>query len=270
MVRERYQLVTRHNLNLHLNLNLHFTLYVLLLLLVSCNGDQVPDCLQNAGELRREEVSVADFDKITAYELVRVVVQYGPEQRVEVETGEFLRGEVTAVVRDGRLELRNSNNCNLFRDYGQTTFYITTPELVEIRSSTGYPIVSDGSLPFNDLSLYSESFLDPGALTTDGSFDLELNSENVSVVANGIAYFKLRGVTANLRLSIAAGDSRIEAEELLAQHVTINHRGSNDMLVYPVQSLRGVIRGTGDVLSYHNPDTVDVEQIYRGRLVFPD
>ena len=147
---------------------------------------------------------------------------------------------------------------------------MTAPDLNEIRSSTGWPIESDGVLEYPEMSLFSESFLDPEALTTDGSFDLELNTQNLNVVVNGIAYFKLRGNTENLNLIVAAGDSRVEAEQLIAQSVTLDHRGSNDLLIQPLQSLKGVIRGTGNVLSYFRPPVVEVDILYKGRLEYKD
>lgn len=240
------------------------------LLLVSCSGADAPDCIQSAGDTVREELAIADFDKITVYEHVQAVIGYGPEYRVEVVTGENLRGDVSAEVTDGRLELRNGNSCNLFREYGLTTFYITAPDLKEIRSSTGFPIKSEGVLPYEELLLQSESFSSPETPTTDGSFVLNLASRNVRIVANGIAYFRLSGTTEQLGLNIAAGDSRIEAENLRADHVFLNHRGSNDMLVHPLRSLRGVIRGTGDVVSSNRPDSVVMEILYKGRLRFID
>ena len=118
--------------------------------------------------------------------------------------------------------------------------------------------------------MFSESFLNPESETTDGNFDLELDTQNLSVVVNGIAYFKLRGNTANLNLTIAAGDSRIEAENLIAESVVVSHRGSNDMFVNPQASISGVIRGTGDVISSTRPTAIDVAELFRGRLVFRD
>lgn len=257
-------------MNLNLNFNrLARSLWQLpILLVLACNGERVPDCYQGAGDPLREELLLPSFNKLTVYENIRVVLKQGTEQRVEVETGTNLRPEISAEVVAGRLELHDGNNCNLFRDYGLTTFYITTPELSEIRSSTGFPIESNGVLAFEDLQLQSESFSNPEAETTDGSFDLELDAKNVRIVTNGIAFFRLRGATENLQLTIAAGDSRIDAQSLLAGHITVNHRGSNDMLVYPLQSLRGVIRGTGDVVSFNRPDTVAVSQLYKGELLF--
>lgn len=238
--------------------------------LTSCNGDNVPDCFQNTGNLVSEEVSVPAFDRVTVFENIELILIQGNTQRVVIETGEFLKNEVSARVEDGRLILRDDNNCNLFREYGTTRIFVTTPDLIEIRSSTGYPIRSEGLLSFTDIRLISESFNNPETETTDGSFDLEVNAERVRIVVNGIAFFKLSGSTQNLDIQIAAGDSRIEAENLIAQEVNLDHRGSNDIRILPQQSLQGVIRGTGDVISFNRPVSVDVQELYRGRLIFSD
>ena len=140
--------------------------------------------------------------------------------------------------------------------------------MTSIRSSTGFPIKSDGVLAFDSLRLLSESFTNPEAETTDGEFDLDLEVASLSLTVNGIAYFKLKGTAESMSITIAAGDSRIEAEALIADRVTINHRGSNDILVNPQESLAGVLRGTGDVQSYNRPETVEVEELYNGRLIF--
>lgn len=243
---------------------------MIITLLLGCNGDNVPDCFQNAGDIVQEEVSLPPFAKITVFENIEMIIKEGPVQEVVIETGEFLRPEITAAVENNRLVVRNTNNCNLFREYGITKIFVTSPNINEIRSSTGWPIRSDGILSYPELQLISESFSNPETETTDGSFDLNLATQNLSLVANGIAYFQLRGSTDQLRATIAAGDSRIEAENLIAQEIVINHRGSNDMLVNPQQILRGVIRGTGDVLSFTRPDSVSVEELYRGRLIFKE
>jgi hypothetical protein len=240
------------------------------LILISCNGDNVPDCFQNAGDLVRRPIEVSDFSKITVFENLNMVVKQDDAYSVEVETGEYLFNEVSAVVEDGRLVLRNENGCNFVRDYGLTTIYVTAPNLTEIRSSTGLLISSDGVLNYPNLNLLAESFVNPETETTDGSFDMHLIATNVRIVVNGIAYFKLRGETENLTVSVAAGDSRIEAENLVSENVNVNHRGSNDVFVNPQQRLSGVIRGTGNVISVNTPPEVDVEEIFNGRLIFQD
>tara|TARA_Y100001933_G_scaffold262895_1_gene322354 strand:+ start:5401 stop:6204 length:804 start_codon:yes stop_codon:yes gene_type:complete len=245
-------------------------LFIFVLLFISCNGDNVPDCFQNAGDIVRETVDVPEFTTITVFENLNVVLKQGDEQRVDIETGEYLLNDVTAVVEEGRLILRNDNGCNYVRDYGMTTVYVTSPNITEVRSGTGLLISSDGVLSYPSLTLIAESYNNPETETTDGSFDLELKATTVRVTVNGIAYFKLGGNTENFNVTVAAGDSRIEAENMEATNVTINHRGSNDIFVNPQQSLSGVIRGTGDVISVNTPPEVDVEELFNGRLIFQD
>ncbi len=243
-------------------------LLIFFFLLSACNGENVPDCFQNEGARVSEVVPVDSFDRIIVFENIELVLIQGDEQRVEIETGEFLRNDVSAKVIDGELVLRDENNCNFFRDYNTTIIYVTSPDLVEVRSSTGFSVRSQGTLNFTDLTLISESFTRPENETTDGSFDLDLNVETARIVVNGIAYFKLRGNAENFDVTVAAGDSRVEAEGLTARAVIINHRGSNDILVNPQESIEGSIRSTGDVLSFNRPPIVEVDEVFNGRLIF--
>ena len=240
----------------------------LLLLLFSCNGENVPDCFQNAGDLVRVEVDLPDFTTITVFEKLNLVIRQGAEQRVEIESGEFLLNEISAEVENGRLVLRNDNGCNFFRDFDISTVYVTSPNITEIRSSTGLLVSSDGVLSYPNLTLLTESFINPESETTDGSFDLSLDVGQLSIVVNGIAFFRIEGAAENLNITVAAGDSRIEAEDLIAQNVSLDHRGTNDIFINPQQSLSGVIRGTGDVISFNRPPNVDVEEIFNGQLIF--
>lgn len=237
-------------------------------LFTACNAENAPDCFQNEGKKVRYEVTVPAFTNITVFENVALVLKQGDVQKVEIATGALLQSEVSAEVEGDRLLLRDTNDCNYFRDYGATTVYVTSPNIAEIRSSTGRTISSDGVLAFQDLSLLSESFINPESETTDGSFVLDLDTQNLRLVVNGIAYFDLSGRTEDLSITIAAGDSRVEAENLIAQNINLNHRGSNDLFINPQQSLIGVIRGTGNVVSYFRPANVDVEILYKGQLLF--
>ncbi len=252
---------------------LHLMSWVLILIsfpFFSCNSENVPDCLQNAGDLTRIEVEVPDFNNITVFENLNLVIKQGDEQKVELESGEFLLNEISARVEEDRLLLRNDNGCNIFREYGLSTVYVTSPNIEEIRSSTGLLISSDGALNYPNLNLVSESFNEPESETTDGSFDIEVANGRVGIVVNGIAYFKVRGITNNFSITVAAGDSRIEAEGLVAQEVSVNHRGSNDVFVNPQQRISGIISGYGDVISFNRPIDVEVEELFNGRLIFRD
>ncbi|MBU2903352.1 DUF2807 domain-containing protein [Arenibacter algicola] len=245
-------------------------LVLVMFLLWNCNSENAPDCFQNAGDISREIVEVPNFTTITVYENVQLTLRQGSPLKVEVETGEYLRSEVEVKVVDDRLLLRDTNDCNFTRKYGLTKVYVTAPNITEIRSSTGLDILSDGVLAYPSLNLVSESFNDPDAGYTSGEFNMELDTQGLTIVSNGISFYNLRGKTTNFNIIFASGDSRLEAEALIAENVSFNHRGSNDIRISPQQSLKGTLRGTGDVVSFNRPATVEVEQLYKGELIFID
>ena len=90
------------------------------------------------------------------------------------------------------------------------------------------------------------------------------------IITNGDSSFIIKGEVVNFRVSLASNNSRVMAEKLIAQHVTIFHRSSNDILVNPQQSIKGKIMSTGDVLSYSVPDLIELEELYTGKLILKE
>ncbi|QWX84164.1 DUF2807 domain-containing protein [Cellulophaga sp. HaHaR_3_176] len=245
-------------------------LILLVLTLLSCASEKASDCFQKSGDLIREEVFLEEFTRIIAFEGIKVVIKQSDDYKVEIETGEYLRNDITAEVIDNRLELRNENKCNFVRDFELTTIYVSAPNISEIRSSTGFLIKSDGILNYPILNLISEDFFEPEAETTDGDFDIEVNATTLNIVSNGIASFKLKGAAENFNITFASGDSRLEGKELVANNIYVNHRASNDMVINPQVSLKGKLTSTGDVISYNIPAVIEVEELYKGKLIFKD
>ena len=104
-------------------------LFPVLMGFLGCDSENAPDCFQQTGRISRVEVSVPNFDKITVFEHITLVMQQGGTQKVEIETGENLRNEVRAKVEGARLLLTDSNDCNFVRDYGTTVVYVTSPNI---------------------------------------------------------------------------------------------------------------------------------------------
>ena len=238
-------------------------------LLLGCNGENVPDCFQNAGSIVQEEFIVNSFDKITVFERIELIIKEGVDQKVIVETGEYLLNDIEVYVENGRLILKNDNGCNLTRDYGVTKVFVSVSNLTEIRNSSGLTVSSDGVLNFDNLLLKSDDFgLEDGVYHTDGDFDLEVNSESIVIVTNDLSNIFMSGSVENINIGFFSGDGRFEGRDLIAQNITIFHRGSNDMILNPQQSLTGEIRSTGDVISINQPPVIDVEEFYTGQLLF--
>ncbi len=244
-------------------------LYILLVgLFLACNGEKVPDCFQNSGDIIQQEFEMPTFDKITVFERIELIITEETTQSISVETGEYLMNDIKVSVQDGRLILKNENACNLTRDYGITKIYVSTPNLTEIRNSSGLAVRSSGILNFPDLSLISEDFAEEDAFHTDGDFRLQVNCNSLNVATNGLSNAFITGTVNNLFIGFYAGDGLFDGTGLVSQNIEIFHRGSNDMILNPQQSMTGEIRSTGDVILVNVPPLVDVQVFYTGQLIF--
>jgi hypothetical protein len=241
--------------------------YIGVLLVFACNGEDANDCFQTAGNSIQQEVDVASFERILVKRDIKLIITEAPEYKVTVETGENLINDVRVEVIGDRLVLTDNNTCNYVREYGITKIYVEAPNLTEIRNSSQYEVSSNGILAFQDISLISEDFNENVEFTV-GDFRLSLDSENLDIISNNISSFYIDGEVENLFVGFFSGSGRFEGWNLIAQHVEVNHRGSNDMIVNPQLSLTGILRGTGNLISVNEPPMVDVERIYTGQLFF--
>lgn len=246
-----------------------YLIYILFpIILLSCNGENVPDCFQNSGSIVQQEFEVETFDKITVFERIELIVKDEPTQKVVVETGEYLLSDIEVKIENGTLILKNNNACNLTRDYGITKIYVSSSNLTQIRNSSGLPVSSEGVLNYNNLTLISEDYNSLGVTHTDGDFNLQVNCDRINITFNNLSNIFISGNVNNLFIGFYSGDSRFEGANLIAENITIFQRSSNDMIINPQQSLKGEIRGTGDVISRNRPTIVEVEQFYTGKLIF--
>lgn len=244
-----------------------FKYIVVCLLFFACDSENANDCFQTSGSTVQETVVVDVFNKILVNRDIELVVTEGVEQQVIIETGKNLSNDVSVEVIDGQLILTDNNTCNFVRDYGVTKVYVTSPNISEIRSSTQYDISSNGVLTYPNLTLVSENFSQPDSFSV-GDFRLNLNGENLNIAFNNLSSCYVSGSLNNLSISFFSGNGRFEGASLIAQNVSVFHRGSNDIIVNPQQSLRGSIVSTGNVIAKNTPPIVEIETLYQGRVIF--
>jgi hypothetical protein len=244
-------------------------LYISLAILVlSCNNEDAPDCFQNSGDSIQEEFIVNNFNKITIFSRVELIVKQEATQRVVVETGEYLLNDIEVKVENNRLLITNNNACNISRDYGLTKVYVSVPNLIEIRNGSGLTVRSDGVLGFDNLKLVSEDFNAEGDVNSDGDFNIVVDCISLECVVNNLSSIYISGEVEDLFVGYYSGDARFEGRNLIAQNIEIFQRSSNDMIINPQQTLTGEIRSTGDVIVVNTPSTITVEEFYTGKLIF--
>ena len=141
------------------------------LMFLGCDSQNAWDCVQSAGPIVQKEFSVEQFKKIIIWNRVQLIVSSGTQRSVIVETGENLMNDILVRVEDSILKVSDRNSCNFTREYGITKVYVTAPvDSLEIRSSSGLPVLGQGPITFKKLTLISEDREQDGEFHVDGDF----------------------------------------------------------------------------------------------------
>ncbi|WP_298365881.1 head GIN domain-containing protein [uncultured Lutibacter sp.] len=241
--------------------------YILCLIaFISCNSEDSGDCFQTAGEIIQQEFEVSNFSKILIQQKVALIITEGPIQKVVVETGKNLLPDIDVKVVDEQIIVTNYNECNFFRDYGITKVYITSPNITEIRNASELNVISEGILTYP--SLYLRSTGEGHNFLSVGDWHLNIDNNNTTIWSNGISNYYLKGKTNKLNIVFTDGDTRFEGKDFIAKKVSVKNVSSNDILVYPTESLTGSIHSTGDVISFNKPPIIEIDAQSVGKLIF--
>lgn len=244
-------------------------LFVILgILFYGCDSDKGLNCFQAAGSTITQEVATASFSRIVVFERTQLFIEKGDTHKVVIETGENLLNDIEVSVTDGLLSIMNTNGCNLVRPYGITKVYVTTPNLTEIRNSSGLTIKSLGTLDFPELVLLSEDIEEEDAFHTDGDFELDLDVTFLRIETSGLANFRLSGTATSATYNLLGSHTSIDARNVNSQDIIFFQRSSNHLYVNPLNSLTGDIVNGGNVYSFNQPPVVNVTEQYTGRLIF--
>ena len=208
------------------------------------------------------------FSKILVNKGIAVVIQQGVRWRVEVRAGENLVNDIEVTVAGPLLTLTDNTTCNWTREYGATTVYITTPTLTDVYSKTEQSISSQGLLTFDNLRLVSMNTVDGYSGIGTGDFVMQIQNQTLTIDNNDVSRFFVSGTTQQLNVNFYESGGIFEGENLLGNTIKIYHRGTNDMVVHPVDRIDGDIYSLGNVLCVVRPPTVAVVQHYKGKLIF--
>ncbi len=247
-----------------------FLVLPLLLLLSGCNVSE--DCFRKSGSAATKIIEVpenAAFSKIYVYPNIGVVINQGEQTAITVKAGSNVIDDISAVIENDSLVLRDNSGCNLTRQYGNKTVYITVKAIpqLEIYSNTGQVIRSEGHLTIPILRLFSMDYF--GGVGT-GDFIFDVTCGIMDIQSNNISIFKISGQVDLMHLLFYDDLSRFEGENCIVQDLNVFQRSANDMIVSPQQSLTGGIYSTGNILCRTHPPTVEIERHYSGRLIYQD
>ena len=251
---------------------LHIVTFCFLILVTSCGISE--DCFKGNGNQVTQTFLLENFSKIKVYDGVGLVVKEGSNYEVKVVTSDNIIDDLEVRLDGDMLVVKDNSSCNIARDYGQTTVYVTIPDgtilplipELELHCKTEQKIQSDGVLHSPIVRLFAIGDDGDGAGT--GDFHINLDNGQFVVESNNVSNFYINGHCEEMLLNFYFGNGRFFGEELHAEKIKLFHRGSNDMFVYPIQKIEGTIFATGNVILKNVPPIVDVDEVYTGRVIY--
>ena len=229
------------------------------------NCEKPGDCVKSTGEMVTREIEVTPFETVFVYTGIGLVIKQGPEYKVEVRSGENLIDDIEVKVENNTLTLKDKTTCNWVRDYGQTTVYVTAPSLSDIHSKTEQDIKSEGILTYPTIRLYAIDLTD-GAGTGDFIFDID--NEQLVIENNNVSRFFISGNTQVAWLNFYDGNGRLDSQNFTINIAKVYHRGSNDIIIKPIQSVEGDLFSTGNLILLNTPPSINLTEHYQGKVIY--
>lgn len=251
---------------------LHIVTLCCLILVTSCGISE--DCFKGNGNLITKTFPLEGFTKIKVYSAIELVVKEGANYEVKIITSDNIIDNLDVKLNGDLLVIKDNSSCNIARDYGQTKVYITIPNgsisplisELELHSKTEQKVQSDGILHSPIVRLFSIG--DDGDEAGTGDFIIQVDNGQLVVESNTVSNYYIKGNCNQMLLNFYFGDGRFYGDNLFAQSIIVYHRGSNDMFVYPIQKIEGIINATGNVVLENIPPIIDVEEVFRGRVIY--
>jgi hypothetical protein len=251
---------------------LHIVVCCCMVLATSCGISE--DCFKGNGNRITQSFPIDNFTKIKVYDGVGLVIKEGTNYEVKVITSDNILDNLEVKLEGNMLVVKDNSTCNIARDYGLTTVYVTVPDgtflpiipELELHCKTEQKIESEGVLHSIIVRLFSIGDDGDGAGT--GDFHIKVDNSQLVVENNNVSNFYITGHCNEMLLNFYFGNGRFYGQNLQSDNIKVYHRGSNDMFVYPVQKIEGTIFATGNVILQNVPPLVNVDEVYTGRVIY--
>lgn len=234
----------------------------LLLLLFSCNKENMGDCFISAGASASEVRSVPAFQRILLSDRIdmELTQDTSAEPFVEVITGKNLLGRVSTTVVDGELRIGSGITCNWVRSLKERPLVrVSFKHLERLTFSSVGNVSATG--PIHGRSFRLEQWDGHGTVRLDIHVDtcwIGLHTGVGNAIITGNAH-KLDLYALNFG-HIDAGGSH-------AAQVAVNNSGSGDIRCRATETLDVQVRNVGDVYFAGSPAHVNAQITGSGRLI---
>jgi hypothetical protein len=221
-------------------------------LLVACNREDAPDCLQRAGEMKIVQRDLDDFTSVELNDYIQYELLDTAYFGVIITAPGNLISDIETNVAERKLSIRNSNKCNFVRSYkNKITIRICAPDFSDIQNYATGNITSVNILSGNRFSLDNRN--------AAGIQRITVHADTVNLASHtGVSDAILQGECDVVYL-FNQGVGKIDARALVSNYAFVNNSSLNDVYVFSQNYLYGYIQFSGNIYYGGNPEGVDRE-----------
>ena len=235
-------------------------IFVLLFAFISCD-----DTLFNAGDTITKEIKTSYFKEIYVDDIFDITLIQADTCIIKAKGGSNLLPNLDLKVDDEKkLTISDHNGARWSRNYDKIELYITIDTLNYLRLNAPCKVTSQNTLTTLNFTIWS--------ITDFAEYDIMIDCNYFYVVNNSSSggMMQVQG-KANKFGFWARGSFRVNADELIANHVTAKNESMADCSVHARDYLSAEILREGKVFYTGNPETIEyVNQRAREQLVKRD
>lgn len=235
-----------------------------LLMLTSCEGDLLHDCLSGRGKPASEHRGLYQFRNIAVYDNIRLTIEQSNEHSITICSGHKLIPMISNLIVNNTLEIRNDSPCELLKDP-----WAPVDVLVKIPVLDSLFIFSQAKVSVNGAIATDVFFV----MATETAADIEINLNTRFFrldFLKGTADIKISGLSDTIFIyNVSAG--KVDALSSQSQVMVVNTGSMNDVYVRAGKRLLDVnINNIGNVYYTDDPEEIIYYSTSTGKLLLLD
>jgi len=230
---------------------------------MGCSGEDA--CFSKQGDEVLQTHQLQGFHTIDIPMNVSVDIVQHPEFKMDIHSFENRIDAISFAIKDSVLVIQNDISCEMLKSYETATLKIYSPHLKAIHSRTQFKVFSSDTLRYPNLYLLTSI---PNQSSASTNFDLKVNNKKLFIEDNQVGYFQISGKTNLLNIQLYGGNGVVDATNLKANVVQTFHRSNQNIHVWAKNKIEATIASIGNIYIYSKPDTIKVETLYKGNLIF--
>ncbi|WP_196885209.1 head GIN domain-containing protein [Aureivirga sp. CE67] len=225
---------------------------LVLFITISACGQRIKGNGQPTKESRTLNQS---FSQIKVQQGIQVYLTQDPDVKLEVEADSNVIEHLKTEVKNGKLKIYFDEDVKKVRT---KNVYLSAPEIVSIKASSGAGVKSENTIKSDNLSLDSSS---------GGNINLTVHSENLNCETSSGSVIKVRGDAENIDVDASSG-SVIQCKELESKNCKADVSSGANIYVNVSNSFKGSASSGGYIKCKGDPEFKDKRTSSGGAIKF--